>query len=463
MALPAATKGAGQLSAAATLSLMMRACNTQPSRWQRKRCGGTLASALSASPVAVPAAQSSMQDGAAAQIEEPTELLAAPMQAGKVDAPQVAKKPPVAILLLDAVLVCGGLLMAWHAGLFGTSICYAQTATANAALTWQEQYDLGVRYVAEGNYQEAIIAFTAAITIEPKQPEAYIALADVYIVQGDVASATNILAQGYAATQDEAIAAKQAALQTQSAVVAEEEVTINTIFANGVANESALLTADEVTLYGQSVWGMDIFTMRSLLENNDWVVVDNSELDSSDEHWWIEAWYGDSIVSNRWDVYPDDINALQYFDDDESFLSYTWVEGDPTVAQHVSVGMRDITMGDSLLSVYTALGFTNGDAFIAYLQEVCQARETGEESADLYEWVYETVDGTQFVVCTYSEDFEGQEQRLMRDFVLRVEYETVDGRQEVNFLFNSVSSDGFSSVPFDPTTAILRTCSISQD
>lgn len=28
---------------------------------------------------------------------------------------------------------------------------------------WREQYDLGVRYLSEGNYEEAVIAFTAAI------------------------------------------------------------------------------------------------------------------------------------------------------------------------------------------------------------------------------------------------------------------------------------------------------------
>ena len=39
--------------------------------------------------------------------------------------------------------------------------------------TWQEQYDLGVRYLAEGNYEEAIIAFTAAIEIDPNRVEAY--------------------------------------------------------------------------------------------------------------------------------------------------------------------------------------------------------------------------------------------------------------------------------------------------
>lgn len=41
------------------------------------------------------------------------------------------------------------------------------------ATAWQEQYDLGIKYLSEGNYEEAIIAFTAAIEIDPKQPEAY--------------------------------------------------------------------------------------------------------------------------------------------------------------------------------------------------------------------------------------------------------------------------------------------------
>ena len=38
---------------------------------------------------------------------------------------------------------------------------------APEGLTWQEQYDLGIKYLEEGNYEEAIIAFTSAIEIEP--------------------------------------------------------------------------------------------------------------------------------------------------------------------------------------------------------------------------------------------------------------------------------------------------------
>ena len=109
--------------------------------------------------------------------------------------------------------------------------------------TWQEQYDLGVRYLSEGNYQEAIIAFTAAIEIDPKQAsayvgrgdayvksgetesnlaaaltdyekaieldessaEAYLGLADVYIRQGDYEKAREILAQGVDKTGSEAL------------------------------------------------------------------------------------------------------------------------------------------------------------------------------------------------------------------------------------------------------------------
>ena len=68
--------------------------------------------------------------------------------------------------------------------------------------TWQEQYDLGVRYLSEGNYEEAIIAFTAAIEIDPKHPEAYIGLADAYIGTGDFNRAEESLLNGQAECGD---------------------------------------------------------------------------------------------------------------------------------------------------------------------------------------------------------------------------------------------------------------------
>lgn len=77
-----------------------------------------------------------------------------------------------------------------------TSCSQKTDAPSATAPTWQEQYDLGVRYLSEGNYEEAIIAFTAAIEIDAKLPEAYIGMADVYIQQGEYYKAYAILEDG---------------------------------------------------------------------------------------------------------------------------------------------------------------------------------------------------------------------------------------------------------------------------
>ena len=71
-------------------------------------------------------------------------------------------------ICLISVLACALLL----------SACATQTSSEMG--TWQEQYDLGMRFLAEGQYSEAILAFSAAIDIDPKQAAAYIGRADAY-------------------------------------------------------------------------------------------------------------------------------------------------------------------------------------------------------------------------------------------------------------------------------------------
>ena len=66
----------------------------------------------------------------------------------------------------------------------------------NAIASWQEQYDLGMRYLEEGDYEQAIVAFTAVIGIDPKQVDAYINLANIYIEQEDYENAVSILQKG---------------------------------------------------------------------------------------------------------------------------------------------------------------------------------------------------------------------------------------------------------------------------
>ena len=81
--------------------------------------------------------------------------------------------------------------------------------------TWQEQYDLGVRYLSEGNYEEAIIAFTAVIELaaaladyqtvlelDDTRVDAYLGMADVYIRQDNYSDALDILQQGILEAND---------------------------------------------------------------------------------------------------------------------------------------------------------------------------------------------------------------------------------------------------------------------
>lgn len=87
----------------------------------------------------------------------------------------------------------------------GMCACGQKNEIITDAPTWQEQYDLGIRYLSEGNYEEAIIAFTAAIEIDPKQPDAYRKAAEAYEGLGDVDSAIAILQQGIEVTGDQAL------------------------------------------------------------------------------------------------------------------------------------------------------------------------------------------------------------------------------------------------------------------
>lgn len=60
-----------------------------------------------------------------------------------------------------------------------------ETEKETNAPSWQEQYDLGIRYLSEGKYEEAVIAFTAAIEIDPKQAPAYVGRGEAYIGSGE--------------------------------------------------------------------------------------------------------------------------------------------------------------------------------------------------------------------------------------------------------------------------------------
>ena len=95
------------------------------------------------------------------------------------------KKKLVLIILIAAVVIGGAT----------AAVVAVMNKDSDDAPTWREQYNLGVRYLGSGNYEEAIIAFNAAIEINPKKADAYIGLADAYLGLGDIEGATEVLTE----------------------------------------------------------------------------------------------------------------------------------------------------------------------------------------------------------------------------------------------------------------------------
>ena len=133
--------------------------------------------------------------------------------------------------------------------LFGLVACQKQP-------TWQEQYDLGMRYLSESNYEEAILAFTAAIEIDPKQPDAYLKTAEAYIAIGDIDSAIAALEQGYRQTQDSQIAEQLEMLQNS-------RVDYSEYFSED------MISQEEITIGGVPFYNLDLSEVQTLLSTTD--------------------------------------------------------------------------------------------------------------------------------------------------------------------------------------------------
>ena len=81
--------------------------------------------------------------------------------------------------LLLALLLC-----------LGAASCSAPAAAPD----WEGQYELGMRFLSDGDWEQAIPAFLAAIEIDPKRADAYLALADAYVAAGEPEKAKELLA-----------------------------------------------------------------------------------------------------------------------------------------------------------------------------------------------------------------------------------------------------------------------------
>ena len=88
----------------------------------------------------------------------------------------------VALLLMNL----GGYKMRWKKTVMFIGIMLAVLLSAcSRESRWQKQYDLGMQYLMEGSYEEAIVAFNEAIRIDPNQASAYLGRGAAYVGSGE--------------------------------------------------------------------------------------------------------------------------------------------------------------------------------------------------------------------------------------------------------------------------------------
>ena len=106
-----------------------------------------------------------------------------------------------------------------------------------------EQLDLAEGYLSELDYENAIVAYEAAIEIDPGCRDAYLGLADIYIEQEDYEEAAKILEEGLAQTDSSAILRK---LEEVEELLAEkEELAEEIILSQEDSVEESLLPEEE--------------------------------------------------------------------------------------------------------------------------------------------------------------------------------------------------------------------------
>ena len=253
------------------------------------------------------------------------------------------------------------------------------------ATTWQEQYDLGVRYLSEGNYEEAIIAFTTAIEIDPKQADAYIGrgdayigsgeseenlaaaladyqsvlelddtgadaylgMADVYIRQGDYEKAQDILERGYEKTGDQSISDKLEEIKAGTFT----DSSGNTRRMSGYDSSGKLMWYHTYT-YNSKGWYNSVTSYDAVGNQTGHVDMQYS----ADGKQLVDFWcyYGDGAVGKMECQYDENGNILyeaHYFPNGEKFdyFSYEYDEkGNPT--REISYDADGILTGSSVYS-----------------------------------------------------------------------------------------------------------------
>ena len=236
------------------------------------------------------------------------------------------------------------------------------TACGKKAQTWQELYDLGEKYLLEENYEEAIVAFTSAIELDPKQaviyigrgdayakyqdeenylelaladysqalelddtiPEAYLGMADVYVQQKNYEQALEILQKGQENTGASEIDEQIGMLEEMQSDANTEETGEESDSSENLSTAAGdvLLENEELTVIKQDERTAAI-TLKGLSIKDSYSIMD---MDGQDFWLWEVAMYLDngtrlSIKTDCENVFLLDDNAVCTIDETTQIFS----------------------------------------------------------------------------------------------------------------------------------------------
>ena len=207
--------------------------------------------------------------------------------------------------------------------------------------TWDEHYDLGIKYLSDGNYKEAIIEFETAIKIDDMKPKAYIGAADAYVGMEEYQKAIEILENGYEKCEDEEIYKKLQQLKFEY-----DDTDLNeTFYEWGIEN---LMTLDEFTLNNKPIYAM---SWNEALKNVQSIYAARGSKYEADGEGGFEIENG-----------PKNVEIFVYKNDGGISVEYGHRDG------ATYLGWRDIKLGENLESVLRKLGFSQeGIEYINFL------------------------------------------------------------------------------------------------
>ena len=312
------------------------------------------------------------------------------------------------LCLCVSLLACGG-----------KDVDEGSVSQTQAQLSWQEQYDLGIRLLNEGNYEDAILAFQAALSIDPKNMEARVGLANAYqqlgqlelalqvlaeadAADGDLAGAYIQLAEQYfqAGEEDNALRVLQQAVdrldgedrdrvldyaekkgyvldENGKLVAFDEEAYLATLtrdqlwryyFAKG-ENGTHWMFGDSIQFGGRDVETLVLQDLEGIAATNGWKYTDLDYRDGS-LYAWLKETEPYEIVF--W-AFPIGEESAQ----ENAPLGFFELTDQTAVAEGASIGILDICRGDSLETVLTKLGWL-------YVEEICEIlRDPQGTSIDL--------------------------------------------------------------------------------